>query len=70
MFRRSVVKYLEGKISTEEYVFMWLALKNKVLNWELLQKSQKQGQGIFSLCFQAEETIIHIFAQYQYIMQI
>jgi hypothetical protein len=39
------VKALKKTIS-----FLWLALKNKVLIWEMMRKRNKVGPGLFLLC--------------------
>jgi hypothetical protein len=31
-------------------IYMWLALKNKVLTWEVLQKRRSLVPGIYYLC--------------------
>ena len=48
-------KALPNKISC----FIWLALRNRVLTWENLQKKGKSGPGICVLCYAGEETVEH-----------
>ena len=50
---------LPNKISC----FIWLAVRNRILTWENLQKKGKQGPGICVLCKNDEETTEHIFTK-------
>ena len=40
---------------------MWLAIMNKVLTWEVVQRRAKQGSRICLLCREDEETTNHLF---------
>lgn len=51
-------------------VFMWLALKNKVLTWEALQKRGRQGPHICMLCRSAGEDILQLLIQCPFTQQL
>ena len=53
-------KDLPKKISC----FIWLALRNKILTWENLQKRGKVGPGMCALCCSDGETVDHLFTNY------
>jgi hypothetical protein len=48
------------KCSLKARIFMWLALKNKALAWDVLQKKGKQGHGWCSLYKTSPESIVHL----------
>lgn len=41
--------------------FFWLVLHNRTLTWDNLIRRGWSGPGICILCFEAEETILHLF---------
>ena len=45
---------------------MWLALSNKLLAWEMLQKRGFEGSGLCSLWKTTDETSSHLFASCPY----
>jgi hypothetical protein len=50
-------------------LFMWLALMNKVLTWEIMQKRARWVPGICILCREEEETITHLLIRCSYVQQ-
>ena len=44
----------------------WIALSNKLLTWEMLQKRGFEGPRIFPLCKSNDETSSHIFTSCSY----
>jgi ribonuclease HI len=50
-------------------IFMWLALSNKVLIWDIWQKRSWQGPNRCSLCKENEETIEHLLMSCGYTIQ-
>jgi hypothetical protein len=42
-------------------IFLWLVLKERVLMWDRLQRSGKQGLGLCYLCKSEEEIDFHLF---------
>jgi hypothetical protein len=42
-------------------LFIWLAVENKILTWEILQKRGWEGPSIFPLCYRDSETVLHLF---------
>ena len=43
--------------------FIWLAIKNKILTWDNLQKRGRSGPGICALCCSDGETVDHLFSR-------
>jgi hypothetical protein len=48
------------KCPLKSCIFMWLALKNKVLTWENLKKGGKHGLGWCYLCQSCDESIAYL----------
>jgi ribonuclease HI len=55
---------LKGKI------FLWLALYNKVLTWDNLQKRRRNEPGRHPLCFCCDESVHHLFLKCGYVGQV
>jgi hypothetical protein len=55
---------LKGKI------FLWLALYNKVLTWDNLQKRRRNEPGRHPLCLCCDESVQHLFLKCGYVGQV
>ena len=50
----------------KEKITLWLALNNKLLNWENIKKRGWNGPSWCALCHSDEETGSHLFVFYSY----
>ena len=61
-----VVEACMEDVAKKSRFFFWLALKTKVLTWDLLQLRNKQSPKICMLCRNECETDCHIFIHCPY----
>jgi len=63
-------KIWKYKYPLKTRIYMWLALDNKVLTWDNLQKRNKCGPGHCSLCKLNDDIILHLLILCSYTVQV
>jgi hypothetical protein len=51
-------------------LFTWLAIENKILTWDILQRKGWEGPSICQLCSSDSETVLHLFVKCSFTRQV
>ena len=54
-------KLWAGSLPRKICCFIWLALQNKILTWDNLQKRGWTGPGVCALCYKVADCVQHLF---------